>query len=468
MRHIIEAEIAKASARGVTLQEVIVFSDRCGEQFSGKKNFRMCSETAVVMVLVLLWIFACPHHFAGVWDSWGGTEAKLLRNVEKSGKDTMRTVIDCVVKLRHLRSKLIVGANHELTVANHEDEGDDTDDGLDDSDSGDDDSADVVDDDDNDDVGDDDKDDADDDDNDGAGDDDNDDDDHDDEGDDGAVSFKVHGAHVMLLQQCKCRNEKSCTCVADDRVPDTIFYRRDPDYDAETIKGCASMFAYRYLPRRKYVVHVRQYACETCAGCRPDRGDNRYNRCENLQTVRATSYKGPRDALRSELCTNTGWVEHKIRPIKTTALMGTRATDGLTRVDYRRRLEYVGGLRPGANVFMCNPPSNSEVEFRPRHFWLAQLLTPPEGIDSVVWKTRHALPPDCNAGTYCCKIQWFQRVTVDSRRFRLASAQYISLSCIVPIQFPIVLSQKGKKQFVLSVDTQEKILKTMTGLVIDD
>ena len=136
-------------------------------------------------------------------------------------------------------------------------------------------------------------------------------------------------------------------------------------------------------------------------------------------------------------------------------------------------LQTAAGVRRGASprrerVHVCNPPSNSEVEFRPRHFWLAQLLTPPEGIDSVVWKTRHALPPDCNAGTYCCKIQWFQRVTVDSRRFRLASAQYISLSCIVPIQFPIVLSQKGKKQFVLSVDTQEKILKTMTGLVIDD
>ena len=291
------------------------------------------------------------------------------------------------------------------------------------------------------------------------GDDVHDDDGDDDKGDDGqssAVSFKVHAAHVMLLQMCKCRNKTACVCVPDTRVPDTIFYRRDPNYDAETIKGCASMFAYRFLPRRKYVVHVRQYACETCAGCSPSRGPDRYQRCEHLTTVRATSYKGSRSALRSDLCTKTGWVEHRIRPIVQTVLMGTRATDGLSRVDHRQRLQYVGGLKPGANVFMCNPPANTEVEFKPRHFWVAQLLPPPEGISTVVWKTRHRLPPDCNPGTYCCKIQWFKRVTVDSRRFTLASAQYISLSCIVSVQFTILLPQKGKNLFVLSEDTQEK------------
>ena len=64
--------------------------------------------------------------------------------------------------------------------------------------------------------------------------------------------------------------------------------------------------------------------------------------------------------------------------------------------------------------------------------WIAQLLPPPEG-QSMVWKTRHQLPPDCAAGTYCCKIQ---RTTVDGRVFKLASAQYISLSCVLcPVLF---------------------------------
>jgi hypothetical protein len=72
---------------------------------------------------------------------------------------------------------------------------------------------------------------------------------------------------------CNCRNAAACTCVPDPRVPDTILYRRDEKYDAETIKGCASMFAYRFLPNRAYIVHIRQFACETCANCLPARGN---------------------------------------------------------------------------------------------------------------------------------------------------------------------------------------------------
>ena len=96
--------------------------------------------------------------------------------------------------------------------------------------------------------------------------------------------------------------------------------------------------------------------------------------------------------------------------------------------------------------------------------WIAQLLPPPEG-QSMVWKTRHQLPPDCAAGTYCCKIQ---RTTVDGRVFKLASAQYISLSCIIPVQFPITLDQTGTVQYELSETTQQKILTTLKGLIIDD
>lgn len=71
----------------------------------------MCSETACSLHVLLVWIFACPHHFAGVWDSWGGTEAKYLKNVERNGHDTIRTVIDAVSKLRQLRKDLIDNVN---------------------------------------------------------------------------------------------------------------------------------------------------------------------------------------------------------------------------------------------------------------------------------------------------------------------------------------------------------------------
>ena len=129
-------------------------------------------------------------------------------------------------------------------------------------------------------------------------------------------------------------------------------------------------------------------------------------------------------------------------------------------------------MKPGDHVFMANTASSAagmHTEFRPRDFWIAQLLPPPDGVPSVVWKTRHQLPPDCAAGTYCCKIQWFQRTTVDGRVFRLDSAQYISLSCIIPVQFPITLEQTGTLlQYELSETTQKNILITLKGLVIDD
>jgi hypothetical protein len=111
--------------------------------------------------------------------------------------------------------------------------------------------------------------------------------------------------------------------------------------------------------------------------------------------------------------------------------------------------------------------NNGGGEFRPRDFWLAQLLPPPNS-STIVWKTRHALPPDCPAGSYCCKVQWFKRRTRDGRVFGLASAQYISLSCIVPATFKITLDQISEQVYELSEEMQSRILDTMNGLVIDD
>ena len=392
----------------------------------------MCSETAMLLKILLLWIFMCPSHFAGVWDAWGGSEAKLLKNVEKDGKDTIRTVIEALLKLRELRKNLLGKMNATPTPqVSDEDASQQADEGSDSE-------ASCV------------------------------------EEDEvpPKKTFHVDACHILLLQLCKCRNAASCTCEPDPRVPDTIFYRREPRYDAKPIEGCQSMFVYRFLPKRKYVVQIREYACETCPGCQPTRSDEvRYKDCINLSTVRAKSYKcssGYKRALNTVLSKTTGWVEHKIVPLTTTALAGTRATDGLTHLDHRSRLEYVGRLKPGENVFMANTSDGVVGEFRPRNFWLAQILPPPNDCSAVVWKTRHALPPDCPAGTYCIKIQWFQRRGRDSRRFKLASAQYISLSCIVPVNYPIILDQKGPKLYELSVEIQNKVLRTLNGLVVDD
>ena len=125
-----------------------------------------------------------------------------------------------------------------------------------------------------------------------------------------------------------------------------------------------------------------------------------------------------------------GAVELLATSTYTTALAGTRATDGLTHVDHRTRLEYVGRLKPGENVFMVNIKEEVHGEMTSNHFWVAQLLPPPNSNNSVVWKTRHALPPDVTAGSYCCKIQWFKRKSKEGHVFKLASTQYISLSCI--------------------------------------
>lgn len=463
LRHLITIEKKRAVSRAVSITEVIIFSDRCGEQNAGRKNFRMCSESAMFLKLVLLWIFACPHHFAGVWDAWGGSETKLLKNVEKDGTDTMRTVVDCVVKLRELRSKLIGGHNDGLTVVREAREcNEDGGDNVHETDGETDGAADDVDTDDSSDT----------------------------EcscvdvsSDDEEVTapavvkkkktFRVSACHVHLLQLCTCGSHSGavCNCVPNPRVTDTIFYKRDPRYEAAVIKGCASMYAYRFLPRQNYMVHIRQYACETCPGCVATRKpEDRYATCVNLNTVRATSYKGKgyKTALRSDFTRQTGWVKHKIVPVKTSTVAGTRATDGLTRVDHRARLQYVGGLRPGDHVFMANiSDNNGGGEFRPRDFWLAQLLPPPNS-STIVWKTRHALPPDCPAGSYCCKVQWFKRRTRDGRVFGLASAQYISLSCIVPTTFKITLDQISEQVYELSEEMQSRILDTMNGLVIDD
>ena len=121
----------------------------------------------------------------------------------------------------------------------------------------------------------------------------------------------------------------------------------------------------------------------------------------------------------------------------------------------------------GDNVMMANTTGGVTGELRPRHCWIGQLLPPPEG-KTVVWKTPRALPPDCPAGSYCCKIQWFQRTSRDGRIFKRASAQYISLTCIIPVGYKIVLDVKNSSLYQIAEELQSKMLVTLRGLLIDD
>ena len=87
----------------------------------------------------------------------------------------------------------------------------------------------------------------------------------------------------------------------------------------------------------------------------------------------------------------------------------------------------------------------------------------------MVWKTRRDLPPDVKAGSYCCKVQWFKRKCKDSRVFQLALAQYVSLSCIVPVNYKIILRPGSTSTlYELDEEIQKKILTSLNGLVIDD
>ena len=69
---------------------------------------------------------------------------------------------------------------------------------------------------------------------------------------------------------------------------------------------------------------------------------------------------------------------------------------------------------------------------------------------------------------YWCKIQGLQRTSRDVRFFKRASAQYVSLTCIVPVDYKIILDQKNNSLYEIAEELQSKILTTLGGLVIDD
>lgn len=401
VQYIIRKKQTEFKTKGVTLEEVVLFTDRCGEQFAGRKNFRRCSETAMLFKLWIFWNFACPHHFAGVWDAWGGAETRILKQAEVKGDETFRTVEDIVVYLRKYRETLKHENNEDRACRLNEES---------DSDFSDDNSI----------VGE----------VNGA--------------DDVSTiqpNFKVHDVNTMLLQVCTCKTSP-CQCTPDPRVRDTIFYEKDITYDAEPIKGCSKIFSYRFHPRRAYVIHMRQYTCQSCPHC--VYSAHRSWKCLNLATIRCTSYKGIDLAtkMQSRYFLETGWIEHKIVPVKKSTVSLTRATSGVLASGRDSQMQYIKSKKSGDIIMMCNLDESTDEVTR-SDFWLARLLPRDNTSNEVVWRTSKALPPDVSCSSYCCKIEWLERKHIEThpRKFSNASMQYIQLNCIVPLSFNIVFDR---------------------------
>ena len=384
----------------VTLEEVLIFTDRCGEQFSGRKNFRRCSETAMLFKLWIFWNFACPHHFAGVWDAWGGAETRILKRAEVKGDETFRTVEEIVLYLRKYRQSLKDENNENRDSYQPRCPLNESDDDNSMADDNDDESVPTT-----------------------------------------QPNFKVHGVHTMLLQVCVCKTSV-CQCVPDPRLSDTIFYRKDDCYDAETIKGSSKIFSYRFHPRRAYVVHMRQFTCQSCPHC--VYSDHRSWKCLNLSTVRCTGYNGPglEAKIQSRYFLETGWIEHTIVPVKKSTVSVTRATAGVLASGRDSRMKYIKSKKPGDVIMMCNLDECND-EITRSDFWLARLLPRDNTSNTVVWRTDKALPPDVSCSSYCCRIEWLERKHIQShpRKFSNGSMQYIQLNCIVPLSFNILFDR---------------------------
>ena len=147
-----------------------------------------------MLTVWLLWIFACAHHFAGVWDAWGGVETRLLKAAEVSGNLTFRLVIDIVLYLRKRRADMVQRTNRRSTTSRtndheHDSQNEEVEQLTDPVTS-------------------------------------------DEEYENRRNNFSVDEAHIMLLQLCTC-SRNPCVCKPDPRVPDTIFYKRDPSYEAK-------------------------------------------------------------------------------------------------------------------------------------------------------------------------------------------------------------------------------------------
>ena len=431
LRWIIDKYKLEFRTRGHDMEEVVIFSDRCGEQFAGRKNFRSCSESAMELKV---WIM---HEELRVCTSFcrrlgrlgrPGSEARILKKVEIKGDETFRTVIDIVLYLRRYREKLEADNNQNVNHPCHVSAAESTTD-TDDSGTG---QQPVK----------------------------------------QRANFKVDVVHVMLLQLCECRN--ICRCQPDPRViTDTIFYKRDGRYEAEVIKGCSSIYSYRFDPRRPYVVYLREYMCQSCPECTWRPNGRRSWKCHHLDTVRCTSYKGRgvTSKLQSDQYIQTGWIPHTIVPLTLATPSVTRAaTDGVLRIGRECRKQYMQTKKPGDIITMCNlADCNNKTEVDRTDFWLARLLPRDNKSDCILWKTNKSLPPDVKAGSWCCKIEWLERKDLQChpRKFNNGSMQFIELNCsIVPLKFKITFDRVLTNCQWLNSRVEQQLLSAVQSCVV--
>ena len=161
------------------------------------------------------------------------------------------------------------------------------------------------------------------------------------------------------------------------------------------------------------MVHMRQFTCHSCPHC--VYSGHRDWKCLNLTTVQYTSYKGIglAEKMQSQYFLETGWIEHKIVPVKKSTVSLTRAAAGVLATGRDARMKYVKAKKPGDVIMMCNLDELTDQVTR-SDFWLARLLPRDNKSNEVVWRTSKALPPDVSCSSYCCKIEWLERKHIES------------------------------------------------------
>ena len=81
-RHYCKLGVLKKNAKDL----IICWTDGCGEQFKGRRNFRLCSEwPSKYNNCGLIWNMAASAHFGGPWDSEGGRQSLKAFREEMKG-----------------------------------------------------------------------------------------------------------------------------------------------------------------------------------------------------------------------------------------------------------------------------------------------------------------------------------------------------------------------------------------------
>lgn len=76
----------RAATAGVEVPTVHTFTDGCGKQYKGKRNFQAVAESLRRLGVRLVHNFAVTSHFKGAHDGIGGLMKNLMRNAEKRGQ----------------------------------------------------------------------------------------------------------------------------------------------------------------------------------------------------------------------------------------------------------------------------------------------------------------------------------------------------------------------------------------------